>query len=341
VRWVRCWAWILAASATLLLPGTALCRVPTRLVYARAQSAKDCPDEQALVAAVAARLGYDAFSPWGDQTILANVSRIGTTVLGRAELIDHDGIAQGSREVKVAGGDCNELILALSLAISITLDPLHADPPPPAPLPEASLAAQDPPDVEAPPEVDVPAPAVVAKPRDVPRAVASPSVTSASWHASGGALTAYALASRVTFGARLGFEARRARWSLGLEGWTALPAAWDIEGGGQLRASLWAGAVVPCFETWTGLRLCGLVSVGSLRTESSAISSPRSERVLHTTAGGRLSFSWPVGQRLELMANADVGIVLNRPRFQLDQAEVWRPSPALALLGIGATVRFF
>ena len=88
-----------------MLPEVCLARVPTRLVYARAQSAKDCPDEPALVDAVAARLAYDPFSPWGDQTILATVSRVGSTVLGRAELIDHDGIAQGSREVKVRNGD--------------------------------------------------------------------------------------------------------------------------------------------------------------------------------------------------------------------------------------------
>jgi hypothetical protein len=63
--------------------------------------------------------------------------------------------------------------------------------------------------------------------------------------------------------------------------------------------------------------------------------------VLHATAGGRALFAWPLGTRFELLANADLAATLNRPRFQLDQAEVWRPGPALALLGIGASARFF
>jgi hypothetical protein len=333
----RHWAWLTLASA-LLLPQVCLARVPTRLVYARAQSAKDCPDEQTLVDAVAARLAYDPFSPWGDQTILATVSRAGSSVLGRAELIDHDGIAQGTREVKVQGGDCRELILALSLAISITLDPLHVDAAATEPEAEPPAAVEESVATET---SELPEPAPVSRPRDVPRRSPPRNSIKSSWHVSGGALTAYALAPRVTLGARVGLAVRRVRWSLALEGWTVLPTAWALEGGGQLRASLWAGAIAPCFEVLSRLRLCALGSVGSLRSESFGITSPRSERVLHAAAGGRANFSWPVGQRFELVANADVAAALNRPRFQLDGAEVWRPSPLLAVLSIDATVRFF
>lgn len=337
-------AWLMAVGA-LFLPQICWARVPTRLVYARAQSAKDCPEETALVNAVAARLGYDPFSPWGDQTILATVSRVGPSVLGRAELIDHDGIAQGSREVKLQAGDCHELILALSLAISITLDPLHVDAPPAAPEPvgepadgeQPAAVAEQAPELEAP----APAPTPVSHPRDLPPAATAPAATKTTWHLRGGALSAYALAPRLAFGARVALEARRARWSLALEGWAALPVAWSVEGGGELRASLLAGAVAPCFEALAGLRLCALGSVGSLRSASSGIASPRSERVLHAAAGGRVSFAWPVGPRLELGANADFAAVLTRPRFQLDGAEVWRPSPVLATVGIGAMARFF
>jgi hypothetical protein len=67
--------------------------------------------------------GVRAFLSLGDQTILATVTRRAGALVGRAERIDHDGIAQGSREVQ--NPQCNELILALALAISITLDPLH------------------------------------------------------------------------------------------------------------------------------------------------------------------------------------------------------------------------
>ena len=162
-----------------------------------------------------------------------------------------------------------------------------------------------------------------------------------SFRVIGGALTTYALASRLTFGARLGLEARRPPWSIGLEGWTSLPATWEVEEGGRIQASLWAGALVPCFEVVTRLRLCALASVGSLRAESVGVASTRSEHVPHVMAGGRGSFSWPLSQALEFVASVDVAAALNRPRFQLDGSEVWRPSAALAVLGIGASAHFF
>jgi hypothetical protein len=117
MKWDRLWVW-LPAIAIALWSGPTFARVPTRLVYSRTPAARDCPDEAALASAVAARLGYDAFSPWGDQTILATVTRRGRELVGRAELIDHDGIAQGSREVRLARPECGELLLALALAIS-------------------------------------------------------------------------------------------------------------------------------------------------------------------------------------------------------------------------------
>src|SRR6185369_2515507 len=70
LRWVKFCA-ALAAVGVSVVPSLCSARVPTRLVYSRTQSASDCPDEAALAAAVATRLGYEPFSPWGDQTIVA------------------------------------------------------------------------------------------------------------------------------------------------------------------------------------------------------------------------------------------------------------------------------
>ena len=78
-----------------------------------------------------------------------------------------------------------------------------------------------------------------------------------------------------------------------------------------------------------------------MRAEGSGVEAPRTENVLHATAGGRALFVLPLGSRFELLANADLAATLNRPRFQLDQAEVWRPGPAIALLGSGASALFF
>lgn len=338
MRWAWSWAWLLGASALLTTPPS-FARVPTRLVYSRTPAASDCPDEAALAAAVAARLGYEPFSPWGDQTILATVTRSGSMVVGRAELIDHDGIAQGSREVK--NPECSELLLALALAISITLDPLHVEPtaenkPVLSPEPEAEPQAP-----EAPSEPDVaPAPAIAKA--EPPAGRAAEAVRKpVTWHASAAAIGALEAAPRLAFGGKLGVAARLGRWSLGVEAWSTLPATQAGALGGEVRVGLLSGALTPCLRVVNAFSVCALGSLGSMRAEGRGVDAPRTENVLHATAGGRAQFVWPLGSRFELLANADLAATLNRPRFQLDQAEVWRPGPVLALLGIGASARFF
>jgi hypothetical protein len=343
----RAWCWIaLVVLAQLAAPGKCLARAPTRLVYARAPSAAECPDEPALTAAVAARLGYDPFSPWGDQTILATISTSNGGLLGQAQLIDHDGIAQGSREVRAPGGDCGELILSLALAISITLDPLQVNAPA-GPDPDAEPAP--PVDVEVAVVSDANAVSPAAEPATAPKppvtdAALAPSFrapVSSTWRGQASAFGAFALAPDVSFGGRLGLEARWRRWSLALEAWAALPATSEVPGGGAIESSLLAAAVVPCFEVLPHTRLCALGSLGSLSTAGREIDSPRAERVLHATAGGRASVTWALGNRLELLASIDLAASLNRPSFQLDRREVWRPGPLLTVLGLGASVRFF
>jgi hypothetical protein len=339
---MRAWSWALLAAAVVgLFPAVSLARVPTRLVYVRAQSAADCPDEPGLVAAVAARLGYDPFSPWGDQTIVANIVRRGGELVGRAELIDHDGIAQGTRQVSVAPADCGELVLALSLAISITLDPLYVEPP--ASTPATPVDA-------APPQPAPPAPLDHAAPvagraanrqPDRPRTAHPKPNPLITWHVGAAAIGAVEAAPHMTFGGRLGVAAQRARWSIGLEAWSTLPATRTAAAGGEVRVSLLAAALAPCFHISHGLSLCGFGSLGSLRAEGRGVDDAHSDQALHAAAGGRGLFAVPLGSTFELVANIDVAAALNRPRFQLDGSDVWRPGPVLALAGLGVGARFF
>ena len=267
-------------------------------------------------------------------------ARSGDALVGRAELIDHDGIAQGSREVK--NPECGELLLALALAISITLDPLHVE----------SVAENkpiSPPEVapEEPPVPVEPEPRPVAEqprfaraerlPRRPPAAPREP----VTWHVAAAAIGALEAAPQLTWGGKLGLAARRGRWSLGVEAWSTLPAAETGPWGGEVRVRLLSAALTPCLRAVGGLSLCALGSLGSMRAEGHGVEAPRTETVLHATAGGRAMFTLPLGPRFELLANADLAAALNRPRFQLDQAEVWRPGPVVALLGIGASARFF
>ena len=345
MRWACLWASLVGAGL-LLICAPSHARVPTRLVYARTQSARDCPDEAALSAAVAARLGYEPFSPWGDQTILATISRNGGVLLGRAELIDHDGVAQGSREVRLSKPECDELIFALALAISITLDPLHVEaplPPPPAEVPSqpadssesvVSLAAEP---------ALAPSPAVALEDRGPVRSreprSQPPPVT---WHVAGAAIGALNVGPTFAMGGRLGVTARRGRWALGVEAWSTFPSTQATSSqAGQVRVRLLSAALTPCLRVMGGFSLCALGSLGAMRAEGRGVEAPRVENVLHAAVGGRGLFVWPLGKNFELLANADLAATLNRPRFQLDDAEVWRPGPALAVVGIGAAARFF
>jgi len=337
MRWAWLWASAVAAS-TLLASAPGLARVPTRLVYARTPAASDCPDESALAAAVAARLGYEPFSPWGDQTILATVTRNGGALVGHAELIDHDGIAQGSREVR--NPECSELILALALAISITLDPLHVAAPA---EPEPPVAPPPPDDVAISPDASPPvvAPPAVARQDRAPVRKLAAQGERVTWHVGAAAVGAIEVAPHLALGGRLGLAARRGRWSLGLEGWLTLPSTQAGADGGEVQVTLMSAALAPCFRLVGGFSLCALGSLGSLRAEGRNVDAPRSDNVLHATAGGRGLLALPIGSTFELLANVDLAATLNRPRFQLDNNDVWRPGPLVALLGIGASARFF
>jgi len=342
MRWDWFWA-SLAVVGLLLLSAPGHARVPTRLVYARSPAASDCPDESALAAAVAARLGYEPFSPWGAQTILATITKNGGVLLGHAELIDHDGIAQGSREVRVSRPECAELILALALAISITLDPLHVESPAVAP---ALSPAEVPPPADASPNapepepVTGPAPAVA--PRDrattLPRRVQRERVT---LHVAAAALGTLAASPHFAMGGRLAVLAKRGRWALGVEAWSTLASAQAAARGGEVKVRLVSAALTPCLLLVGDVSLCALGSLGSMRAEGRGVTAARVENVLHAAAGGRASFAVPLGSTFELWATADLAATLNRPSFQLDGAEVWRPGPVLALVGIGAQARFF
>jgi len=336
----RAWLWAAPIAARLLFaPAECWARVPTRLVYARTPAASDCPDEPSLAAAVAARLGYDPFSPWGDQTILATVTRSGDALVAHAELIDHDGITQGSREVR--NSECKELILALALAISITLDPLRTEPSVEDPPSEAPpVPSSDPPSPPLPAPAIAPPPASTrAEPRSIRSAQRAKQPT--TWYVTAAAIGALEAAPHFAFGGRLALTARRGRWALGLEGWSILPSVQSAPNGGEVRVKLVSATVAPCLRLVGQLSVCALGSLGSLGAEGRGIDAPRSEHVLHAGAGGRGSFVVPLGPSLELVANADLLATVNRPHFQLDGAEVWRPGPLVALLGIGASARFF
>jgi hypothetical protein len=76
--------------------------------------------------AVAQRLGYDPFFPAAEKTIVSQIIRDRAELRGSVQLVDGQGIVRGMRAFKVGADECEELVAAMSLAISIAIDPTRA-----------------------------------------------------------------------------------------------------------------------------------------------------------------------------------------------------------------------
>ncbi|HET7544844.1 MAG TPA: hypothetical protein VFK05_33485 [Polyangiaceae bacterium] len=330
----------------------------TRLVYVRSQAASDCPGQSALEDAVAARLGYEAFSPWGDQTIIATISPDHGGLLARAELIDHDGVAQGSRQVRVRRSDCKELIATLALAISITLDRTLV----------AATSSESPQvdeqSVSAPPANDsrvseqrsertapsAPTDQPATEQPEPPRAVLANETaaqqtrprqpTAAALYAQAGAFGAFALVPAATLGVRIGAGLSRGPFSGWLAGMATFPRAETATQYSEVRIKLLSSELALCGELLRPFSLCSLTLLGAMRGEGVGVSAPKKESSFYASAGARGLFFLPLGSAFALLGNADLSAVLTRPTFQLEGVDVWRPAALAFAAGLGLTGRF-
>lgn len=111
-----------------------------KLVYVRSPGTETCPDETELRRAVATRIGYDPFFPVAQKTVIAQVSKNAGGFRARVQIVAEDGTVRGERELGTKGQDCNELVGAIALAISVALDDLDdpVAPPPPSDPPTAT-----------------------------------------------------------------------------------------------------------------------------------------------------------------------------------------------------------
>lgn len=76
-----------------------------------------------LRTAVIARLGYDPFSATASMAIIAEIARIGDTLLGKIVLLNDESSSQGVRELNAPHDRCSDLVRAMALSISIAIDP--------------------------------------------------------------------------------------------------------------------------------------------------------------------------------------------------------------------------
>jgi hypothetical protein len=335
------WSWCAGlASCLFVAAAPAAADVPTRLVYVRTPEAAACPDQAALQKAVAARLGHDPFSIWGENTVIATVSAHGADLRARAEFVDGAGVMRGSRDVFGRANDCDELILALALAISITLDPMQL-PVPAEAKPEVIPAVEPKPEPERKPEPE-PERAEPARARplvgeDPGLARRAPPTTWRGYTSLFGSVGALPSPSP---GARVGFNFQRGGFRAGVEFGLLAPVPEDQGEGDRVVISLFAGNLYACLGMSGRIFWCVVGSYGMFRGRGEGVSAPRTEMLSYAAVGTRLGYDLPLGSRWSLAAHTDVLGVLTRPTFTLNGEYAWRPPPISTELGLSLSLRF-
>jgi hypothetical protein len=304
----------------------------------RSGTAERCPDESALRKAVARRLGYDPFIATAPHTIVAEVSGNGAELQARARLVDDAGIVRGTRELASNGTDCAELLNSLTLAISMTLDPLA-----PAVEPESSA-----PDVSEAPRVAT-SPAAKTKPvepkqqpqleigqmrRGRTAANEAPSnQRSTVLSTRGGVLGVVGWVPALSVAAELSLSLRHHDWSMGLDVVAVAPRSENSPQGFRAKVSVNYAALTPCYWVST-VGVCPLVALGRYSGQSAGVDAPRAGSHLFAAAGIRGQAMLPLTARWSVGAHVDGVRNLTRPEFLVSGQTVYQPSPWAANLGI-------
>ncbi|MEZ4410129.1 MAG: hypothetical protein R3A52_27180 [Polyangiales bacterium] len=343
-----------ALAALLVAPAaSAQHNSPTAVLrYERGEGASACPDAQAVRDAVAARLGYDPFRESAPMTVRATITRHRRRLRGRVEVTDAAGAAVGTREIESSRRDCAEIASALTLAVSIVIDPLSLTRPAPAPAPPAPAPAPAPaPPPPPPPQpvVAAPAPPPPAPPPAPPRPPRSPSRRPALEVTLGGGL-AFGHTPGLTGAVTASVGLRWSVVSLAIEGDHAFlsTAAREDGGAGEVQGSLSTGRLVPCLRQRLGARVdgaaCGVVALGALGATAVGVDVSRPDTAFYAAVGLRLAARVALSPLLGLRVRADllgaltpISLVI---RDGTQELVVWSASPAALTAGIDLTATF-
>jgi len=313
-----------------------------RLVYSRSADAASCPDEAALRRAVASRVGYDAFFPWAQRTIVAAIVRREGSFVATVDLVDEGGIDHGAHELHTDGA-CVDLLDAVALALAIAIDPhsalatpaarVQTAPPPEAPPPETpppiSLPTFAPPDSKP----QSPEPPPHAAPRDRQKTPAL------ALEASAGVVASVNMAPSVSFGGTLGTALRASWFSIGLEGQFDAPASGSALG--TPKVTTWAAiaAVLPCAHVGPAF-VCAVGQAGTLQSSADSVQGSHSSSTVWGAAGGRVGVVLPVTNQLSVRVRADVLRDLSPTTLTVAGTFPWTASAVAGSLGIDGVVRF-
>jgi hypothetical protein len=286
------------------------------LTYERAANVADCPDREAVLDAVRARLGFDPFREPAEINIRASVFRDGKDLCAQI-LWSDEGARTSERRLASHRADCAELASAMELALSIAIDPL-------------SMARE--------PESSAPVPRVTEREAVVVETLAPDRFTSRYVDAVAGTSGNVGETVAPTLGFFAGVGLRSDHWSLSLEGRADLPRSHSA-GGGSIEAGSLATTLVPCVRRgpWGG---CALASFEALRGSGHDLSNATQATSLFFTVGARALVEIPLRGSLAMRAHADVTSPLTRTSLKVGGNEVWTSPPITVAVGLAAVVNF-
>jgi hypothetical protein len=349
VRRAACASFVaFAAFATLALQARGAAADTSRrarLVYLRGQGTEPCPAEAELHDAVAARLGYDPFSTWAQDTLFVELGKDPQGgFLARVKLVDVESNVRGERELH-ARNECKDLVPTMALTISLAIDPMAGT---------RNGLPEDTPPSEKPVDLDAGAAHANdtndAKNKDetlVPPATSPAATDRVIWGGGVGMLGALGGAPSANVGFALFGEGRYKWASLGVEGRIDVPASADVDpqrlapATTGVRVSSWlaAGVLRVCGHL-DGFFACGLGMVGSLRATGLSVSSPSETGALYGAAGLRGGYEVPLSTWLSIRGQLEGDAVLTRYALQIGNSEVYRYSPFAGNLGLDLVARF-
>ena len=314
-----------------------------QLVYTRGPGAEHCPDEEQLRDGVSGRLGYDPFDATARSKVGARIAKDGKTLRATIEVIDATGMVTGSRQLSSTKNDCTELASAMTLTISMVIDPIGKAPTAPPP---ATDTATVPPDEPSPPE----AVAETIAPTPAPRVVDTganagantgkeePRVAPVRLRLGVAGQGALGFAPRSSFGgaAAIGVDLRT--FSLDLEGRRDAPTTVAL-GKGAITTSVLLASLVPCLHRGVAFG-CAVVSLGSLQARGSGVDVTAAQSSVFLGAGLRGGLEVPISSLFSLVARLEVMAPLIRTTVRLDGDEVWSAPTLAGSLGLGA-IAFF
>ena len=320
-RWRRRLCGHAVGAATLLAAFAGQAAVKSappavRLSYERAANVADCPDREAVLDAVRARLGFDPFREPAEINIRASVFRDGKDLCAQI-LWSDEGARTSERRLASHRADCAELASAMELALSIAIDPL-------------SIARE--------PEPSTPVPLVTEREAVVVETQALDRVRSRYLDAVAGTSGNVGETVAPTLGFFAGVGLRSEHWSISLEGRADLPRSRSV-GGGSIEAGPLAATLAPCVRRGM-FGGCALASFEALRGAGHDLSNATQATSLFFTVGARALVEIPLQDSLAVRVHADVTSSLTRTSLKVGGNEVWTSPPITVAIGLAAVVKF-